>query len=88
MSALHTCLLNRRSSVTREFDSPRFLHDEMFERLGAGLQSLSGGFDSRSRLPRAQGVCGCMTDCQSDGPGSTPGGRSDALNHRFRAHEV
>lgn len=31
MPALHSGLLNRRALVPREFDSPRFLNDEVAE---------------------------------------------------------
>lgn len=48
----------------------------MTERLGPPLQPASSGFESPSRLQRARGVQGSMSDRQSEGPGSNPGGRS------------
>lgn len=52
------------------------------EELGGELQPRPMPVQVRRGAPRAQGVCGCMPDCQSEGPGSTPGARSLEITYR------
>ena len=66
----------RPTTVARVRFAPSPRHGQVAKWEGAGLQPRYESVRFRPWPPRAQGVCGCMPDCQSEGPGSTPGARS------------
>jgi hypothetical protein len=82
MSVLHSGLLSRRAKApgVRLAPSPPTVDWPSGKAPSCNLGNPR--FDSEIDLRRAQGVHGCMPDCQSEGPGSNPGGRSDERNAR------
>ena len=74
----------RPTTVARVRFAPSPRHGQVAKWEGAGLQPRYESVRFRPWPRRAQGVCGCMPDCQSEGPSSTLGARSISIRISYR----